>query len=810
MLFTFLSRTIFSVLLTCGLAAASDRGAVKGSVTDGSGAAIAGATVNLHQIAGSALLTTSSDRSGHYAFDNVAGGEYLIDASAPGLIAAHSITVSIKPGEQTTLPIELTVSAVRTQVSVTAASEPEAVDQVSKALDIVSVPQTELRGLISVPEAVRFLPGLLITASGGPGALTTIQSRGLPPEDTAVLLDGFRLRDPTVIKGDASAQIGDLLLVDSSRIEVLRGSGSSLYGTNAVAGTVNIITDPGGTASNGDPIHGDLDLQGGGLGLFRGVARISGSAWNDRLSYSAGLSNLTVTKGVDNVGAVRNWSTQGGVTYALKPSMRIGGTVYAKTGYVQENVSPQPTSTAPTVGIIPAVPLTSAQIRLADAGLPYDPGNATFVPSLGDPDARVNSHFADSIFRFEHEVNARLSYRIAYALMDSVRDNWDGPGGPGFFQPLFNTSSRFTGRIGTLQARLNYLLGAHQVISAGYEYEQEHYLELDTDENPNPAQRAYFRTDARQRTNAAFAQDEIRLLEGRLLVLLSGRYTQASLDQPKFVNAPSAYAGLQLPSPPAAYTGDASLAYMLRKSSTKLRAHVGNSFRLPSLYERFGESVFDGFASTYGDPRLSPERTVSVDAGFDQYLLHEHLKISGTYFYAHLQQVIGFLDFPPTYIDPYGRSAGYYNTGGGISRGVELSGEYRPTTKTTVTASYTYTNALDRTSQYYTGLASSPLQSVRIEPNVVKVVALEQVGHHVDLALDFEGGSDFLFPLYGYAYQFAGPRQLGLAAGYSMNLGERTSSRFYVRVSNALDQEYYENGFRTPQRWAVAGVRFGF
>ncbi len=794
----------FSWLCVC-MWATPDTGSIHGAVTDASGSIVAGATVSLQQIAGSALLTAVSDASGHYSFEKIAAGEYLIDARAPGLSAAHSITVSIASGEKKTIAIELDVATVRTQVSVTAASEPQAADEISKALDVVSVPQAESRGLFSVSDAVRFMPGIRVATSGGPGALTTIQSRGLPPEDTAILIDGFRFRDPTSIKGDAEAQIGDLLLIDSPRIEVLRGSGSSLYGTNAVAGTVNIITDPGGGR-----FHGDVDVQGGGLGLFRGVARVAGGALDNRLTYSGGLSHLNVSDGVDNVGAVRNWSGQGGLTYSLTPNIRIGATVFAKTGYLQENVSPIPTTTAPVTGVIPAIPITTAQIHLADTNQPYDPGNATFVPSLGDPDARVNSQFVNSIFRFEHEVNSRLSYRIAYDLMNTWRNNWDGPGGPGFYQPLFNTSSRYTGRIGTLQARVNYLLGSHQVLTAGYEFEQEHYLELDTDQNPNLTQRAYFRTNASQRTSAPYAQDQIRFFDGRLQVLLSGRFTQASLDQPAFVNAPSAYAGLRLPLPPAAYTGDASLAYFARSTSTKMRAHVGNSFRLPSLYERFGEYVFDRFAGVLGDPLLSPERTISMDAGFDQYFFHEHLKVSSTYFYAHLQQVIGFLNFPPGYIDPYGRSAGYYNTGGGISRGAEVSGEFKPTTATTVTASYTYTNAQDRIPQYYTGTPVSPLQTLRIEPNTVKIVALQQLGKHVDVAMDFEGGSDYLYPLYGYAYQFAGPRQLGVAGGYTVNLNERTSTRFYVRVSNALNQDYYENGFRTPQRWAVAGVRFGF
>ena len=803
--------SFFRIFLCAGALAALagdlcalDSATLSGVVNDSSGAPVRNVRVSLHQVAGSALLSTVSDAHGHYVLANVAAGQYLLEAATAGLSAAPQ-TITLAAGAASKVDLQLLVSAVRTQVSVTSASEPQSVDQVSKALDVISTAESERRGIFSVADSVRFLPGLRVTASGGPGALTTIQSRGLPAEDTAILIDGFRLRDPTSPKADASAQIGDLLLTDASRVEVLRGSGSSLYGTNAVAGTVNIITDPGG-----GPVHGDIDLQGGGLGLFRGVARAAGGVWHNRLTYSAGISRLGVTQGVDNAGAVRNWSGQAGVTYALTPNITIGATVFAKTGYLQLNVSPMPTDTAPIMGIIPATPLTTTQIKLADASQPYAAGSATFVPSLGDPDAGVYSHFVDSLFRLEHQVNSRLSYRIAYALVDSLRNNTDGPAGPGLFQPLFNTADRYTGTIGTLQARVNYLLGSHQVLTAGYEFEQEHYLDLSTDLNPDPAQRAYFRTDARQRTHAAYAQDEIRSFDGRLAVLLSGRFTQASLDQPQFINAPSAYVDLRLPTPPAAYTGDASLAYFLRHTSTKLRAHAGNSFRLPSLYERFGESVFDGVASAYGDPRLSPDRAVSIDFGFDQYLLHQHLKFSGTYFYTHLQQVVGFLNFPPDYVDPYGRTAGYYNIGGGIARGVELSGEFRPSARTMISASYTYTNALDRTSQYFTGTAVDPLQSVRILPNVVKIVALQQLGKHVDLAMDFEGGSHYLYPLYGYAYQFSGPRQLGLTAGYSFKWSERLSTRLYTRVSNTLDQNYYENGFRTPQRWAVAGLRLSF
>jgi hypothetical protein len=101
-------------------------------------------------------------------------------------------------------------------------------------------------------------------------------------------------------------------------------------------------------------------------------------------------------------------------------------------------------------------------------------------------------------------------------------------------------------------------------------------------------------------------------------------------------------------------------------------------------------------------------------------------------------------------------------------------------------------------------------------PQLVTVVATQQLGRHIDIAMDLEAGSDYLYPLYGLsplasnAHQFPGPRQLGLAAGHSVGLSDRASARFYVRVSNTLGQNFYEDGFHTPPRWAVAGIHFSF
>lgn len=809
---SFLSIFLLSLLPLARLQGAADRAMIDGRVIDTSGAAVVGAAVTLHQAAGSVVFRAISNDQGEFFFTGIPAGSYLADASGPGLTTERAVNLQLVPGEAAQLSLTLAVSSVTAQVTITAAGAPQSIDETSKALSVVDSAAAEQRGLFMLTDALRFVPGLIVSTRGGPGNYTEIQTRGLPTQYTAVLIDGAPVRDPTSPRDDASALLSQLYLPDTSRIEVLRGSGSSLYGSNAVSGAVNILTNGGG-----GPFHGDVDVQGGGLGLFEGAARVAGGFGSNRLTYTASAVHLGETQGVDGVEAARAWSGQGGIQYEFSPTIHVAVDLLGTNSFVQPSVTPSALSTAN--GVVAAIPVPANQLALADAGLAYNPANATFLPSLGDPDFGVYAHFLDSLFRFDQELTPSLSYRISYSQLTTERDTTDGPGGPmtaSYFPPTYNTSDDYQGVVDEFRARVSYAAGAHNILSAGYEWTREHYLETASDQDPNPSTHVYDQTHARQDFNSVYGQDEIRLANSRLQILLSGRFTGVSLAQPSIVGGNSPYAGVKLPGPPSAWTGDASAAYFFAASGTKVRAHAGNSFRMPSLYERFGGYFYGGAYYPLGDPNLSPERAVSGDFGFDQYFFGERVRLGATYFYSRLQQVVGFEAFPPAYVDAYGRSSGYFNTGGGISRGVETTLEVRPSRNTLIQGSYTFVNAKDLTSEFYTGTAAAPLQMPRVMPNQVKVVATQELGKRIDLALDFEGGSDYLFPLFGYdytasnAYLFRGPRQLGLSAGYTQPLRDRMSLRFYTRVSNALNQDYYQDGFRTPGIWAVGGVHLSF
>ena len=511
-----------------------------------------------------------------------------------------------------------------------------------------------------------------------------------------------------------------------------------------------------------------------------------------------------------NNGRYRNTTGNGLVDYSFRPGLVLSGRLLATDvfGQLSDDPSAVTAATVPASGRVNAVAISNAQTKLAAQGLPYSIGTATFLPDLGDPDYFRTSQFISALVALQHQVSAPFSYRLSYQALLSNRNVVNGPEGGGPYQPQFRTSDQFNGRIDTIQARANYLAGKHNLLSAGYEFEREYFASPSFDNNPDPTQRVYSRSQASESSNEVDGQDQIRLLRDQLQISLSGRYQHFNLSQPTFSGTFPVYASATSTSPPSAYTADVSVAYFLRSSGTKIRSHAGNGYRKPSLFELFGTSFYGSEFTAYGDPRLKPERSVAIDGGVDQYFAGDRVRVSASYFYTHLQQVIAF-DFsglisPST--DPFGRSEGYYNTGGGIARGVELSVEAKPRRSMRLQSSYTYTNARDRFSQFGDGTVQTP----RIYPHSFNLVLLQQFGAHLDGTLEFVATSNYLYPFNSLSYVFPGQRQLNFSFGYTHALTERIKLRLYTRVANVTDQTFYEDGFRTPGRWAVAGTTFSF
>jgi outer membrane receptor protein involved in Fe transport len=436
-------------------------------------------------------------------------------------------------------------------------------------------------------------------------------------------------------------------------------------------------------------------------------------------------------------------------------------------------------------------------------------GNATFIPAPDNPDYTRAARFLTGALILTGQPVNRLDYSVSYQVVANSRRYGDGPAGAGY-QPASSTRSLYDGRIQTVNAHLNYRLSPANLLTAGYEFESENYANDNTQQFVPEAASG---TNVTQLSHTVFAQDQARYLDGRLQISGGVRAQFFTLDTPIFTPATSApYQNTTFPAPPAAYTWDGSMAYTLRPGGTKFRAHVGRGYRAPSLFERFGTGFDPVYGySVYGDPRLTPEHSLGLDAGIDRTFLGGRLKASATYFYTALQNVINFdtsgLIDPAT--DPWGRSVGYLNTRGGISRGVETSAAVAPTRSLHLTAAYTYINAIERAP-----IVGDVLQTFVVPRNQFSFLATEQATSRLLLTVDTRDSTNYLAPVYGdyvtQVYRFGGIHQVNLGASYRLPLAEYRALRFFVRAANILNQTYFESGFPTPGRTAMGGMQFEF
>ncbi|HLS19099.1 MAG TPA: TonB-dependent receptor plug domain-containing protein, partial [Paracoccaceae bacterium] len=123
-------------------------------------------------------------------------------------------------------------------VIVTGGLTPIEAQSYGRSATIVTAEEIEARHIHHVSEALRTVPGVSVSQTGGAGGLTTIRLRGAEATHTLVLVDGIEISAPE----NGAYDFGGLLAADIERIEVLRGPQSALYGANAVGGVISIIT----------------------------------------------------------------------------------------------------------------------------------------------------------------------------------------------------------------------------------------------------------------------------------------------------------------------------------------------------------------------------------------------------------------------------------------------------------------------------------------------------------------------------------------------------------------------------------------
>lgn len=115
--------------------------------------------------------------------------------------------------------------------------------EVTVAASVLTETEIQARGQQYVSDLLRSLPGIAVSASGSRGTLTQIRVRGSEANHVLVIIDGVEMANPS----DGGFDLSGLRTQDIVKIEVLRGEQSALYGSDAIAGVINIVTRAGET-----------------------------------------------------------------------------------------------------------------------------------------------------------------------------------------------------------------------------------------------------------------------------------------------------------------------------------------------------------------------------------------------------------------------------------------------------------------------------------------------------------------------------------------------------------------------------------
>ena len=775
--------TTLAIILVLGVwtnAFAQGSGAIKGTVTDENGAKVAGAQIVLNSSAG-IQLNTSTDQAGTFAYNNLKSGSYLLEVKANGFSVFTSEEIELNRGESKDVAVQLRIAAINANVVITATGTVQRADEVSKVVSTLDSQEIEAKHELTLTEALRGTPGVRVQQQGSPGSLTTVRLRGQRNFDTALLLDGLRVRDAGDINGSALSLMSDLVPVALDRVEILRGAGSSIYGTHAIGGVINMIPEVGSSG-----LHLTAGFDGGSLATYR--ERLQASGGGQRVGFEIGVNRLDVRDGIDGDDAYGNTGFAGRLQINPTPSITIAGNLYGNIANARVNDNPFP---------LPDAFGTSQLFPRAVEGV-------TFQPDFNNPDQGRRNRLVVGSGRFSQVVNDTVSYSVAYQRVSSNRRNYNGPAvDPRFssFVPFgdFEFLNVNRGNIDTVDGRVNFRFSRSNLLTAGFEFERESLFQ-----SSQPSFNTFNNTTDRQRTFAVFGQDQLSFLDDRLRLSLGVRgqwYRIRSADRPGVLQGRDAESSI---------TGDGAIAYFIRSSGTKLRAHVGNGFRAPSLFERFGEGSFGSAGVVrFGDPTLKAEQSISADGGFDQRLANDKVLFGATYFYTRLQRVIGFTGFAD---DPLGvgRFSGFVNRPGGLARGIETYVSTSPVKGMELRSSYTFTNS-DR------ALAGQGLQPEYVIPKHLFGLTLIQRYRAWLFSFDLNRTGSYLAPVFENNFPFRmaeltfdGYTKGDLFVSYERRPTERVALVFFGGVENVFNQRYFENGFLAPRAVGRGGVSVKF
>ena len=723
---------------------------LSGILVDTTSGAIGGVvvTVTADGQIGAPVVSATSKMDGSYSLA-MSAGRYRVRFVRSPFVPLEYV-VDLRPGESRTLNSRLTLERLSSKVIVTAQAEPSQLQQTSASVSVITRDEIEMRQAVFLPEILLYTPGIAIGRTGPEGGATSIFLNGGNSSFTKVLVDGTTVNEP----GNA-VDFSNFTLDNIDKIEVVRGAESALYGTDAVAGVIQVFTHRGETRVPSLSAFGE----GGSFSTGRGGGVLSGLL--GAFDYSA---------------AVAYFDTDG-----QGPNDRfLNRTLSGNFGYNLSNTN---------------------QLRLSlrnntsDAG---NPGQTLFTPA--DTDEHSALHFFSANARWNFSTGTRWAHQLSVA--ESYNHEFIDNPGQEYFVPdsdfcpqlspaavpaiacdfPFSATNQYNRT--SLNAQTSYLLPKFGV-TAGYQYEVE-----------NASLSALGGDHVRRNNQGGFL--DVRYLPHPRVSLDLGARAEANQNfGTRVVPRVGASVALRLHN---GFWGD-----------TRYRVFYGQGIKEPRLDQSFGTDICNP-----GNPSLKPEQSKTWSTGIEQKLANDRVKISGDYYSNRFYDIISFAfcfsGSPCPVTPPPGCPQGFgtfFNTDLARARGTNIAVETRLLRWLMITGNYSYDDSLVIASPNAFDPSQLPgNRLIRRPPNSGSLTAFANFyGFNVTLAGYFTGrrtDSDFLglglTSNPGYA-------RFDLATSYRIGRGLSV----YGRASNLFDKRYQDAlGYPALGRDVRVGMNYRF
>jgi vitamin B12 transporter len=259
---------VFLIALFASAASADDlkNNQLKVKVVDPAGAAVAGAQVSLLPAGSTTPVGVEATSAvGMASFEGVPTGNYKLQVLAAGF-AAENADVVVPHNEMVSVPLHLAPASET--IVVTATRTPVPTEDAGADVAALSGEQLQTMNPVAASDAIRFLPGAVVNTAGQRGGLSSLFVRGGNSNYNKVIVDGV-----SVTEAGGTIDFGTLSLAGADRMEFLRGTQSTLYGSDAMTSVVQVWTATGNTPTPEFRFGADA----GNYGTENGYASVSGT-----------------------------------------------------------------------------------------------------------------------------------------------------------------------------------------------------------------------------------------------------------------------------------------------------------------------------------------------------------------------------------------------------------------------------------------------------------------------------------------------------------------------------------------------------